>query len=107
MGEMVIAAYKPKPGFEAALLALTIEHVPYLRALGLVTDRPPLAMRAKDGTILEVFEWRDEGTARAHGMPEIHALWEKYGAVCEYVPLRNLAEAGDLFAMFEPLDLPP
>jgi hypothetical protein len=104
MGEIVVAAYKPKPGCEAALLALTLEHVPYLRTLGLLTDRPHLVMRAKNGTILEVFEWQDGGTARAHEMPEVHALWEKYGAVCEYVPLRTVAEAGELFAMFEPLD---
>jgi hypothetical protein len=94
----------PKPGCEAALLALTVEHVPYLRTLGLVTDRPHLAMRAKDGTIVEVFEWRDGGTARAHEMPEIHALWQKFGAVCDYVPLLSLAEAANLFAMFEPVD---
>jgi hypothetical protein len=104
MGEMVIAAYMPKPGCEVALLALTVEHVPYLRTLGLVTDRPHLAMRAKDGTIVEVFEWRDGGTARAHEMPEIHALWQKFGAVCDYVPLLSLAEAANLFAMFEPVD---
>lgn len=106
MGEMVIVAYKPKPGCEASLLALTIEHVPYLRALGLATERPHLLMRANDGTVLEVFEWRDGGIAQAHEMPEIHLLWEKYGAVCEYVPLRTLSEAGDLFARFQPLDLP-
>jgi len=104
MGEMVIAAYRPKPGCEADLLALTAEHIPFLRSLGLVTDRPALAMRAKDGTILEVFEWRDCAIARAHEMPEIHALWAKYGAVCAYVPLTALAEAGALFAQFEPLD---
>jgi hypothetical protein len=104
MGEMVIAAYRPKPGCEAALLALTVEHIPYLRGLGLVTERATLAMRAKDGTILEVFEWRDGAIARAHEMPEIHAMWAKYGAVCDYVPLQGLSEAADLFAQFEPID---
>jgi hypothetical protein len=104
MGEMVIAAYKPKPGCEAALLALTAEHVPYLRSLGLVTERPGLAMRAKDGTILDVFEWRDGAIARAHEMPEIHGLWAKYAAVCDFVPLRMVGEAADLFARFEPVD---
>jgi hypothetical protein len=37
-------------------------------------------------------------------MPEIHALWQKFGAVCDYVPLLSLAEAANLFAMFEPVD---
>lgn len=104
MGEMVIAAYRPKPGCEAGLLALTAEHIPHLRSLGLVTDRPSLAMRAKDGTVLEVFEWKDGAIALAHEMPEIHAMWAKYSAVCEYVPLMTLGEAADLFAQFVPLD---
>jgi hypothetical protein len=81
MGEIVIAAYKPKPGQDSALLDLTRAHVPYLRSLGLITFRPALAMRGKDGTILEIFEWHDGAAARAHEMREIHKLWEKYSAV--------------------------
>jgi hypothetical protein len=105
MGDMVIAAYRPKPGCEAALLALITEHVPYLRLHGLATDRPVCAMRAENGTILEVFEWRDGAISRAHEMPEIHDLWQKFGAVCQYVPLRSVAETSTLFAQFTPLDL--
>jgi hypothetical protein len=56
-GSIVIVAYKPKPGKEADLLQLTREHVPLLRAEGLATDRPVIACQAKDGTIVEVFEW--------------------------------------------------
>ena len=51
MGDMVIVSYRPKPGREADLLALTREHVPILRALGLATDGPTLAMRSKSGAI--------------------------------------------------------
>lgn len=105
MGEIVIAAYRPKPGQDAALLDLTKDHVPYLRRLGLVTDRPALAMRNRDGVVLEVFEWRDGAVDAAHKMPEIHALWEKYGAVCDYTKLTDLPEAADLFAMFTPIDI--
>jgi hypothetical protein len=105
MGDIVIAAYRAKPGCDAGLLALVMEHVPYLRSLGLVTDRPTYAMRAQNGTILEVLEWQDGAIAHAHEMPEIHELWEKFGAVCDYIPLRSLAEASNLFAQFTPLDL--
>jgi len=105
MGEIVVAAYKPKPGQDAVLLDLTRAHVPYLRSLGLVTDRPALAMRGQDGTILEIFEWRDGAAARAHEMPEIHELWEKYGAICDFTKLETLPEAKNLFAMFTPIDL--
>ena len=105
MGQMVIVAYRPKAGCEEALLALTREHVPFLRRLGLATDRPALAMRAKDGVVVEVFEWRDGAIATAHEHPEVQALWERYGAVCDYIPLRELPEAGDMFAHFEPIAL--
>jgi len=102
---LVIVAYKPKPGMEAELLQLTLEHVPLLRQLGLATDRPALAGRAKDGTIVEVFEWAPGAIAKAHTHPEVGKLWTRYNAACEYVPLNTLAEAADMFAGFAPIDL--
>ena len=105
MGDMVIVGYRPKPGYEAALLELIREHVPILRRLGLASERPALAMRAKDGVIVEAFEWNEGAIASAHANPEIQAMWGRYAAVCDYVPLAELAEAKDMFAQFEPIDL--
>src|SRR5262249_6223576 len=91
MGVLVIVAYRPRPGQEQRLLALTKEHVPILRRLSLATDRPACAMRAKDGTIVEVFEWKSkEALAAAHTNPEIQQMWKRYEEVCEYVPLASL-----------------
>lgn len=105
MGDVVIVAYRPKPGCDADLLALTRTHVPELRSLGLATERPPIALRGRDGVIVEIFEWREGAIAAAHTNPAVHAMWDRYAAVCDYVPLRDLPEAGDLFAQFEPIDL--
>lgn len=105
MGDMVIAVFRPKPGREDDLLALTREHVPILRRLGLATDRPALAMRSKDGMIVEVFEWKDGSIATAHEHPEVLAMWSRYEIACDYVTLDALPEAKDLFAQFEPIDL--
>lgn len=105
MGDMVIVAYRPKPGREDDLLQLTRDHVPELRRLGLATERPPLAMRARDGVIIEVFEWEEGAIATAHQNADVLAMWSRYEAVCDYVPLRDLPEAGDMFAQFEPIDL--
>lgn len=105
MGVMVIVAYKPKAGKDDALLALTREHVPALRQLGLATDRPPIAMRAKDGSIVEVFEWEDGAIEKAHTNPDVLSMLEMYAAVCDYMPLKNLAEASDMFAEFSPIEL--
>ena len=102
---IVIVAYKPKPGKEADLLQLTREHVPLLRAEGLATGHPVTACRARDGTIVEVFEWADGGIERAHTNPVVMKLWERYAAACDIVPLTSLPEASTMFASFTPLDL--
>jgi hypothetical protein len=101
----VIVAYKPKPGKEADLLQLTREHVPLLRAEGLATDRPFIACRAKDGTIVEVFEWEAGAVARAHANPVVMKLWERYAVACDIVPLASLPESSTMFASFTPLIL--
>ena len=103
--QIVIVAYKPKPGREAELLQLTREHLPLLRAEGLATDRTAIACRAADGTVIEVFEWEAGGTERAHTNPAVLALWERYAAVSEYLPLKELPETRMLFASFVPIAL--
>jgi hypothetical protein len=102
---IVVVAYKPKPGKETELLQLTREHVPLLRAEGLATTRPITACQAKDGTVVEVFEWVEGGVERAHTNPVVQKLWERYAAACDYVPLTSLPEASNMFASFTPIDL--
>jgi hypothetical protein len=102
---IVVVAYRPKPGKEADLLQLTREHVPLLRAVGLATDHPVTACQAKDGTIVEVFEWAVGGVERAHTNPVVLKLWERYAVACDIVPLVSLPEASNMFASFTPLDL--
>jgi hypothetical protein len=106
MGDSVIVAFRPKPGEADALLVLVREHVPFLRRHGLATDRPVLAMRNRDGVIVEVFEWQSGAIASAHQHPAVQELWARFAAVCDYVALHELPEAHDLFAQFEPIDLP-
>ena len=106
MGKIVIAAFKPKPGMEAELLKVTADRLPLLRRLGLATDRQNITMRAEDGTIIDVSEWTDEAAiARAHETPEVHELWSRYDACCEYVKLETLTESGQEFATFEAVEL--
>ena len=106
MGRIVIVAYMPKPGRDAALLAAVDKHLRVLADEGLVTDRPASVMRAKDGTVVEVFEWASaEAIERAHSNAAVGALWAEFGAACDDVPLAGLAEAQDMFAEFEPVAL--
>jgi hypothetical protein len=104
MGRFVIASYTPKPGREADLAALVSKHMGVLRAEGLVTERPAYAMRAKDGTILEVFEWLSaEAVEAAHTNASVMELWGEFGEVCDFRPLAGLAECEGMFAEFEPI----
>jgi quinol monooxygenase YgiN len=106
MGRFAIVAYSPKPGMTDHLLAAIRKHVQVLRAENLVTDRSAYVMRAADGTILEVFEWRSgEAIAKAHSTPAVQALWAEFGAACDHRPLGGLAECQQLFAEFEPVEL--
>jgi hypothetical protein len=106
MGNLVIAVYKPRAGKEAELLELLRVHLPVLRREGLATDRPPLVLRAQNGALLEIFEWTSaEATERAHTSEAVLALWGRFEAACEYSRLADLAEAQEMFAHFQPLDL--
>ena len=106
MGRFVIAAFRPKVGQEAQLASVVEKHWGILRAENLVSDRPRYAMQAKDGTIIEVFEWRSpEAIDAAHHNHTVAALWEEFEAVCEYLPLSELPESQHPFSGFEPLSM--
>ena len=69
-------------------------------------DRP-IIMRARDGTIIEVSEWKSqEAIDAAHKNPNVLAMWNKFFAMCDCVPLKTLAEAEEMFAGFEPYPAP-
>jgi quinol monooxygenase YgiN len=103
-GVIVIVAYKPRPGKERELLAIVRRRVPFLRKEGLVTERIPTIMRCRDGTIIEVSEWKSrEAIDAAHKNPNILAMWNRFFAVCDCVPLNQLSESDEMFAGFEPI----
>lgn len=104
--EIVFALYRPHAGRDAELRRLIAQHLPVLRRLELVTDRPAILVRARDGTYVEVFEWRTEESARlAHEHPEVAKVWEAMGAVADFPTLDSLGEAKERFSHFEPVTL--
>src|SRR5438067_840124 len=103
-GVVVIVAYRPKPGKENELVDLVRSRVPTLRKEGLVTDRAPTMMRSRDGTIIEVSEWKSrEAIDAAHKNPNVLAMWNKFFAICHCVPLKTVADAEEMFAGFVPV----
>jgi hypothetical protein len=106
MGVVAICTYRPKAGKEAEFMALLRTHLPTLRAEGLLTDRPAIAARAGDGTIIEVFEWAShDAKRRAHDNPAVQACWGEFDAVADFVTFGSLAEAQGPFADFETITL--
>src|SRR5882724_11530580 len=101
---VVIVAYRPKPGMETETLDLVRSRVPILRKERLMTDRTPTIMRARDGTIIEVSEWKSqEAIDAAHKNPNVLAMWNRFSAVCDCIPLNTLSESAEMFAGFEPI----
>jgi hypothetical protein len=106
MGRSVIVAYKPKPGKSAGLFVAVARHLEVLRGEGLASDRPANVMRAADGTLLEVFEWKSaEAILEAHQNLAVQALWSEFADVCDYIPLSAVPETQQLFAEFETVEL--
>jgi quinol monooxygenase YgiN len=103
-GVIVIVAYRPKPGKQSQTLDLVRNRIPTLRKEALVTQRTPIIMRASDGTIIEVSEWKSqEAIDAAHKNPNVLAMWNRFFAVCDCVPLNQLSESAEMFAGFEPV----
>ena len=103
-GVIVIVAYRPKPGKESETLELVRNRIPTLRKEALVTERRPIIMRARDGTIIEVSEWKTrEAIDEAHKNPNVLAMWNRFFAVCDCIPLNQLSESAEMFAGFEPV----
>ena len=103
-GVIVIVAYRPKPGKQSQTLDLVRNRIPTLRKEALVTQRTPIIIRASDGTIIEVSEWKSqEAIEAAHKNPNVLAMWNRFFAVCDCVPLNQLSESAEMFAGFEPV----
>lgn len=103
-----ICRYKVKPGKEAEMERLLAVHWPALHGAGLVTDEPAIVYRGlpsgKPGgehgaerTYVEIMTWKSARSPQvAHETPEVMAVWEPMGALCEEMD----------FPPFERLELP-
>jgi hypothetical protein len=103
-----ICRYQVKPGKEAEMERLLAVHWPALHKAGLVTDEPARVYRGlpseKPGgehgagsTYIEIMAWKNEKSPEiAHQSPDVMAVWEPMGAICENMD----------FPSFEPLEFP-
>lgn len=104
----VICRYKVKPGKEQEMVQLLKKHWPTLHAAGLTTNDKPVIYRSlpsgrpgedhhdAPNTFVEIYSWKNGRSAGiAHETPEVMAVWEPMGALCEDME----------FPHFERLDL--
>jgi hypothetical protein len=104
MGILVICSYRPHAGREEEAKLLMAGHVPLLRSHGLITERAVVQGVAKDGDLVEIFEWESiEKSSGAAAIAEIGAHWKAMSQVMDFVPLAQLAEAQHAFAHFSPI----
>ena len=76
-----------------------------LKTQNLVTDRAPIIMKAADGSIIEVFEWKSaDAIKEAHQNKVVLELWERFSQVCDYEIPVNVKEFQGLFWQFEILN---
>ena len=83
-----LCIYQVRPGAEADFESQFQRHWTTLHELELVTDRKPEKFRGRneDGTVfyVEILEWRDQTSIdSAHELPEVAAIWERMGPLCE------------------------
>lgn len=106
MSEVVFAVYRPHPGKEKDLEKLIAAHVPTLRGLELITERPAILVKSKNGAYVEIFEWRNEAAIdKAHEHPAVAKTWEAMGKICDFGNLKDLPESEKPFAHFAPVQL--
>jgi hypothetical protein len=101
---IVLVTYRPLPGKEQLLISLLKKHLDVLGSQDLVTDRKPIVMKASDGSIVEIFEWRSaKAIEAAHTNALVQALWGEFSKVCTYEKAIDVAEFHNLFSEFEPV----
>jgi len=106
MSVMTIACYRPKKGKKNKLHRMMRKHLPILREQGLATDRESVILEAKDGTVLEVFEWKSKSAVRnAHKNYAVLEMWGEFSEACDYIPLKDVPESSNIFAGFAPFKI--
>ena len=102
-----LCIYRVKPGAEDAFRALLARHWPTLRRAGLAADVPSTIYLGEEGEnepiFVELLHWRDaSGAETAHELPDVMAVWEPMGNLCEQRGGRPSRE----FPRVEPIEIP-
>lgn len=83
------------------LMDIVDRHIPTLREYGLIKDGHAYVLQSEDGTIIEMYEWKDEkAIAVAHEHPAIRTIWGEMEGICTFPSLSDLPESKKRFPNF-------
>ncbi|MGI8627886.1 MAG: hypothetical protein ACR2J5_15170 [Geodermatophilaceae bacterium] len=97
--------YRVKPGAEEQFKSILRRHAAALRELEFATNRPFEVFLGSEQNVagplfVEIFEWADPlGAPRAHTHPQISAIWEAMGDLCESRGGRPMFEFSSVHAV--------
>jgi hypothetical protein len=86
---LTMCRYAVKAGKERDFEKILAQHFPTMLKLGLVAKQPHQMWRGHDHkngktVFFELFPWKDsDAPGKAHHMPEVMAVWEPMGALCD------------------------
>lgn len=90
----VVCTYTLEEGARSAFLDLLRRHWATLDEQGLVGSTPSRLYdgydQGRDNVIVEIFEWKSrEASAAAHQLPEVLAIWEPMGQLCQSMDFQH------------------
>lgn len=95
----VLCIYRVKQDKESEFKQLLKLHGPALKAAGLSGEAAPKIWKAESGRkpgiiFVELMQWKDEQSSNAaHQMPEVMAVWEPMGELCDGMEFLQLGPA--------------
>lgn len=106
MPRVGIVLYRPGKGKEEDLINHMRNVFPMLRRNGFITDRKVIAMRAKDGRIMVIFEWSSaEAMDKSGEHPEVQEYWMEADRLSAFEKPADLPELQRILPDFEPVNL--
>lgn len=104
MAQIALIVYKPWKEKSAELVASLLHNIPVMRKLGLVTDREQIIAQAKDGSILQIFEWiGEESEEQAMAHPVVQEMWIRVSKMCDFQKPMAVAEFQEQLSKFDTL----
>jgi hypothetical protein len=106
MRRTFIVVYKPYKGREQELVPAIVASYRDLHQRGYVTAQPAKLMKAANGSIVMIFDWKDENMKNnAQADPVIQQHWMALSKLCEFDKPMNLIECQQPFSEFEAIEI--